>query len=216
MNAVRHVQGLVVPLDRENVDTDAIMPKQFLVSTARVGYGAHVFDGWRYLDPGRSGQPSATRRPNPDFVLNQPRYRGARVLLARDNFGCGSSREHAPWGLLEVGLAAVVAPSFGDIFFNNALKNGLLVVRVPAAQVAAWFDHVHATPGATVSIDVAAQTVTGPTGEVVAFELDPFRKRCLLEGHDDIGLALAHADAIRRHETQARSDRPWAFAPPTV
>jgi len=213
MSPIHTVCGLVVPLDRENIDTDAIMPKQFLTSTSRTGYGAHLFDAWRFLDTGAPGQDPATRIPNPDFPLNQPRYQGARVLLARDNFGCGSSREHAPWGLLQFGIGAVLAPSFGDIFANNAWKNGLLAIRLEPAQIDALFGAVAATPGLSVSIDLGAQTVTSSDHRVYRFEMDPFRKRCLQQGEDDIGLALAHALEIHRHEEAAQRSRPWAFMP---
>jgi 3-isopropylmalate/(R)-2-methylmalate dehydratase small subunit len=213
MSPIHTVCGLVVPLDRENIDTDAIMPKQFLTSTSRTGYGAHLFDAWRFLDTGAPGQDPATRIPNPDFPLNQPRYQGARVLLARDNFGCGSSREHAPWGLLQFGIGAVLAPSFGDIFANNAWKNGLLAIRLEPAQIDALFGAVAATPGLSMSIDLGAQTVTSSDHRVYRFEMDPFRKRCLQQGEDDIGLALAHALEIHRHEEAAQRSRPWAFMP---
>ena len=213
MTPIHTLDGLVVPVDRENVDTDAIMPKQFLTSIGRTGYGAHLFDAWRFLDPGTPGQDPATRTPNPDFVLNQPRYQGAKVLVARDNFGCGSSREHAPWGLLQFGIQALLAPSYGDIFSNNAWKNGLLAIRLEPAEIDELFRAIEATPGFSVSVDLGAQTVTASNGRVYRFEMDPFRKRCLQQGQDDIGLALTHAAAIRRHEAAAREARPWAFAP---
>ena len=210
MSARGIIEGVVAPLDRENVDTDAIIPKQFLKSTSREGYGRNLFDAWRYLDVGDPGRSSAPRRENPGFVLNQPRFRSASILLARSNFGCGSSREHAPWALLQYGITAVIAPSFGDIFRNNALKNGLLVVELPAPDVDALFREVAAEPGYALRIDVAGQCVVCPGGRTHRFDLDPFRKRCLLDGVNEISLALSHAEEIRAWERQAQAARPWS------
>jgi 3-isopropylmalate/(R)-2-methylmalate dehydratase small subunit len=205
-------QGLVAPMDRENVDTDAIIPKQFLKSIRKTGFGPNLFDEWRYLDVGQPGQDCAARPLNPDFVLNQPRYAGASVLLARANFGCGSSREHAPWALAEYGFRAIIAPSFADIFFNNSFKNGLLPIVLEAETVDALFAQCEASEGYALAIDLAAQTVTRPDGEVHRFEVDAFRKHCLLHGLDDIGLTLQHVDAIRAFEARHRAARPWVFA----
>ena len=202
-------QGLVAPVDRENVDTDAIIPKQFLKSILRTGFGPNLFDEWRYLDKGEPGQDPASRKPNPDFVLNQPRYQGASILLARRNFGCGSSREHAPWALQQYGFRALIAPSFADIFFNNCFKNGLLPVVLPESQVARLFDEVAAFPGYQLTIDLPRQLVVEPGGNELRFEIEPFRKQCLLEGWDDIGLTLRHADAIRAFEAERLARMPW-------
>jgi 3-isopropylmalate/(R)-2-methylmalate dehydratase small subunit len=203
-------KGLVAPIDRANVDTDAIIPKQFLKSIKRSGFGPNLFDAWRYLDVGEPGMDHARRPRNPDFVLNQPRYGGASILLARANFGCGSSREHAPWALADFGFRAIIAPSYGDIFFNNSFKNGLLPIRLPEAAVQRLFDDTHAFPGFSLVIDLPAQTVATPDGgTVLPFDIDPFRKRCLLEGLDDIGLTLAHADQIRAFEAKRLAEQPW-------
>jgi len=204
-------EGLVAPLDRANVDTDAIIPKQFLKSIERTGFGPNLFDEWRYLDHGEPGMDNAKRPLNPDFVLNQPRYRGATVLLARENFGCGSSREHAPWALLQYGFQAVIAPSFADIFYNNSLKNGLLLIKLDPKIVDRLFHEVQGTPGYRVAVDLEAQTVTTPGGESYPFDIDPFTKHCLLNGLDEIGLTLQHADKIRAFEAQHRSRQPWLF-----
>ena len=201
--------GLVAPMDRDNVDTDAIIPKQFLKSIARSGFGPNLFDAWRYLDPGEPGQDPATRRPNPDFVLNQPRYRGASILLARQNFGCGSSREHAPWALEQYGFRALIAPSFADIFFNNCFKNGVLPIQLPALQVDRLFDEVRAFPGYALTIDLPRQVVIKPDGSELAFEVQPFRKYCLVGGLDDIGLTLRHTDKIRAFESARLARMPW-------
>jgi len=209
MQAFTLHKGLVAPIDRENVDTDAIMPKQFLKSIKRSGFGPNLFDGWRYLDPGEPGQDPATRRPNPDVVLNQPRYRGASVLLARKNFGCGSSREHAPWAIEQYGFRALIAPSFADIFFNNCFKNGLLPIVLPEMQVSCLFDEVAAFPGYELTIDLERQTVVKPDGAELAFEVEAFRKQCLLGGLDEIGLTLRHADKIRSFEAERLLRRPW-------
>lgn len=209
MQAFTVHQGLVAPLDRENVDTDAIIPKQFLKSIHRSGFGPNLFDEWRYLDPGEPGQDPAQRRPNPDFVLNQPRYEGASVLLARKNFGCGSSREHAPWALDQYGFRALIAPSFADIFFNNCFKNGLLPIVLPESQVARLFDEVAAFPGYRLTVDLPRQVVVKPDGEELPFDVQPFRKECLLGGLDDIGLTLRHADKIRAFEAERLARMPW-------
>lgn len=202
-------EGLVAPMDRENVDTDAIIPKQFLKSIRRTGFGPNLFDEWRYLDPGYPGQDPTSRKPNPDFVLNQPRYQGASVLLARKNFGCGSSREHAPWALDQYGFRALIAPSFADIFFNNSFKNGLLPITLSEAQVAKLFDEVAAFPGYKLVIDLDRQVIRKPSGEEIAFDIQPFRRYCLLNGLDDIGLTLRHADKIRAFEAQRLAEKPW-------
>jgi len=211
MQAFTVVDGLVAPLDRSNVDTDAIIPKQYLKSVKRTGFGPNAFDDWRYLDPGEPGMDMSQRRPNPDFVLNQPRYQGAEILLARKNFGCGSSREHAVWALTDHGFRAVIAPSFADIFFNNSFKNGLLPIQLDEAVVDQLFRETEATEGYRLVIDLAAQTVTTPAGEAFGFEVDPFRKHCLLNGLDDIALTLQHADAIRAYEEKRRAEAPWLF-----
>jgi 3-isopropylmalate/(R)-2-methylmalate dehydratase small subunit len=203
--------GLVVPLDRENVDTDAIIPKQFLKSIKRTGFGPHLFDAWRYLDVGEPGMDLTRRRPNPDFVLNQPRYKGASILLARKNFGCGSSREHAPWALQQDGFKAVIAPSFADIFFNNSFKNGFLPVVLTEDEVAQLFEEAEPTPGYQLTIDLAAQTVTTPSGKVMRFQVDSFRRECLLNGWDEIGLTLRHGDEIKAYEEKRKKTEPWIF-----
>ena len=202
-------KGLVAPIDRENVDTDAIIPKQFLKSIRKTGFGPNLFDEWRYLDKGEPGVPESQRKINPDFVLNQPRYKGVSILLARKNFGCGSSREHAPWALDQYGFRAVIAPSFADIFFNNCFKNGLLPIVLPEAAVARLFDEVHAFPGYQLTIDLDRQVVIKDQGEELPFEVQPFRKYCLLNGLDDIGLTLRHADKIREYEAHRLATKPW-------
>ena len=203
-------QGLVAPMDRENVDTDAIIPKQFLKSIKKTGFGPNLFDEWRYLDqPGEPGVPESARKPNPDFVLNQPRYKGASILIARKNFGCGSSREHAPWALDQYGFRAVIAPSFADIFFNNCFKNGLLPIVLPESVVAQLFDEVAAFPGYELKIDLERQVVIRPQGEEIAFDVLPFRKYCLLNGFDDIGLTLRQKDKIAAFEAQRLATKPW-------
>ena len=204
-------EGLVVPLDRANVDTDAIIPKQFLKSIQRTGFGPNLFDEWRYLDRGEPGRDNTGRPLNADFVLNQARYRGATVLLTRENFGCGSSREHAPWALLQYGFQAVIAPSFADIFYNNSLKNGLLLIKLDAKIVERLFRETTATTGYRLAVDLEQQTVTTPGGESFRFDIDPFRKHCILNGLDDIGLTLQHADEIRSFEGQHRERQPWLF-----
>ena len=210
MEPFRIHSGIVAPLDRANVDTDAIIPKQFLKSIRRSGFGPNLFDAWRYLDRGEPGMDPASRRPNPDFVLNQPRYRGASILVARRNFGCGSSREHAPWALADYGFRALIAPSYADIFFNNCFKNGLLPVVLGERDVERLFADVAAFPGFSLTIDLERQTVsTADDATVFAFEVDPFRRQCLLNGWDDIGLTLRHADAIRAFEAKHFADEPW-------
>jgi 3-isopropylmalate/(R)-2-methylmalate dehydratase small subunit len=204
--------GLVAPLDRENVDTDAIIPKQFLKSIKRTGFGPHLFDAWRYLDVGEPGMDVSKRTPNPDFVLNQPRYKGATILIAGKNFGCGSSREHAPWALQQNGFKAVIAPSFADIFFNNCYKNGFLPIVLGKAEVAQLFKEVASSPGYRLTIDLAAQTVTTPSGESMRFDVEPFRKESLLNGWDEIGLTLRHADDIKAYEERRKRAEPWIFA----
>ena len=204
-------EGLVAPMDRANVDTDAIIPKQYLKSILRTGYGPNLFDEWRYLDHGEPGMDHSKRPVNPDFVLNQPRYRGATVLLARENFGCGSSREHAPWALLQYGFQTVIAPSFADIFYNNSLKNGLLLIKLDAQTVDRLFKEVHANKGYRLAVDLEQQTVTTPTGEHIKFDVDPSNKASLLNGLDEIGLTLQHADKIKAFEAQHRQAQPWLF-----
>jgi 3-isopropylmalate/(R)-2-methylmalate dehydratase small subunit len=201
--------GLVAPMDRENVDTDAIIPKQFLKSIQRTGFGQNLFDAWRYLDPGEPGQDPASRTPNPDFVLNQPRYAGASVMLARRNFGCGSSREHAPWALDQYGFRAILAPSFADIFFTNCFKSGLLPIVLPQTEIARLFDEVAAFVGYQLTIDLPRQVVVKPDGTEIAFEVQSFRKYCLVNGFDDIGLTLRHADKIRGYEAERLAKMPW-------
>ena len=196
-------------MDRENVDTDAIIPKQFLKSIKKTGFGVNLFDEWRYLDHGEPGQDPASRQPNPDFVLNQPRYQGASILLARKNFGCGSSREHAPWALDQYGFRAVIAPSFADIFFNNCFKNGLLPIVLPEATVAQLFDEVAAFPGYQLTIDLDRQVVVRPQGEEIPFEVQAFRKYCLLNGFDDIGMTLRQSDKSKAFEAQRLATKPW-------
>jgi len=205
------LEGLVVPLDRANVDTDAIIPKQFLKSIKRSGFGVNLFDAWRYLDPGEPGKDRSKRSPNPNFVLNLPRYQGAQVLLARTNFGCGSSREHAPWALLDYGLRALIAPSYADIFYSNCCNNGLLPIVLDADTVDRLFHEVETMQGYRVRIDLEAQTVTTPTGHVFRFDIDSFHKHRLLQGLDEIGLTLTHADSIRAFEAKRRAEQPWLF-----
>lgn len=203
------LKGLAAPIDRENVDTDAIIPKQFLKSIRKTGFGQNLFDEWRYLDAGFPGQDPASRRPNPDFVLNLPRYQGASILLARKNFGCGSSREHAPWALDQYGFRAIIAPSYADIFFNNSFKNGLLPIVLSEAQVGQLFDEVAAFAGYTLTVDLARQVVIKPNGEELPFEVQAFRKYCLINGLDDIGLTLRHADKIKAFEAERLAQKPW-------
>ncbi len=209
MDAFTLHTGLVAPMDRANVDTDAIIPKQFLKSIARSGFGPNLFDAWRYVDPGEPGQDPASRRPNPDFVLNQPRYRGASVLIARQNFGCGSSREHAPWALQQYGFRAILAPSYADIFFNNCFKNGLLPIVLSDSQMDRLFDETLAFPGYQLTVDLPRQVVVKPDGSELPFEVEPFRKYCLEGGFDDIGLTLRHQDKIRAFEAERLARMPW-------
>ena len=209
MQAFTVHQGIVAPMDRDNVDTDAIIPKQFLKSILRTGFGPNLFDEWRYLDKGEPGQDPASRKPNPDFVLNQPRYQGASILLARRNFGCGSSREHAPWALQQFGFRAILAPSFADIFFNNCFKNGLLPIVLPESAVAKLFDEVAAFPGYQLTVDLERQVVVKPDGTTLPFDVQPFRKYCLLNGLDDIGLTLRHKDKIQAYEANRLATKPW-------
>lgn len=212
MEKFNREEGLVVPLDRANVDTDAIIPKQFLKSIKRTGFGPNLFDEWRYLDRGEPGMDNAKRPVNPDFVLNKPEYRGATVLLARENFGCGSSREHAPWALLQYGFQVVIAPSFADIFYNNSLKNGLLLIKLDAKTVDRLFDEAAGAKGYRLAVDLEQQTVTTPGGESFHFDIDPFRKHCIMNGLDDIGLTLARADEIKAFESKHKQAQPWLFA----
>jgi 3-isopropylmalate/(R)-2-methylmalate dehydratase small subunit len=202
-------KGLVAPMDRENVDTDAIIPKQFLKSIKKTGFGVNLFDEWRYLDHGEPGQDPASRKPNPDFVLNQPRYAGASILVARKNFGCGSSREHAPWALDQYGFRAILAPSFADIFFNNCFKNGLLPIVLPEATIDTLFNEIAAFPGYELTIDLDRQVIVRPQGEEIPFDVIAFRKFCLLNGFDDIGLTLRHADKIHAYEAERLATKPW-------
>ncbi|MCL2309064.1 MAG: 3-isopropylmalate dehydratase small subunit [Proteobacteria bacterium] len=212
MKAFTTLHGLVCPLDRANVDTDAIIPKQFLKSIHRTGFGPNLFDEWRYLDHGEPGMDCSGRPKNADFVLNQPRYQGAEILLARKNFGCGSSREHAPWALDGYGFRAVIAPSFADIFFSNCYKNGLLPIVLPEAAVDRLFQETMAREGYRLTIDLAAQAVTTPSGEAFKFDITAHRKHCLLNGLDEIGLTLAHADEIKAYEGRRFVEAPWLFA----
>ena len=211
MQAFKVLEGIVAPLDRPNVDTDAIIPKQFLKSIKRSGFGPNLFDEWRYLDRGEPGMDNSNRPLNPDFVLNQARYQGASVLLGRDNFGCGSSREHAPWALEDYGFRAVIAPSFADIFFNNCFKNGILPVVLASDVVQRLFEEVETAPGYKLIVDLEQQTITTPSGDKITFEVDAFRRHCLLEGLDDIGLTLQHVDDIKAYETRRAQQAPWLF-----
>jgi 3-isopropylmalate/(R)-2-methylmalate dehydratase small subunit len=211
MEAFRRLSGIVAPIDRPNVDTDAIIPKQFLKSVKRSGFGPNLFDEWRYLDKGEPGQDCSTRPLNPDFVLNQERYQGTAVLLARDNFGCGSSREHAPWAMYDFGIRALIAPSFADIFFSNSCKNGLLPIALPEAIVDQLFREVAAHAGYRVDIDLVAQSVTTPGGEVIGFDFNAGLKDRLLNGLDDIGASLAYAEDIKTYEQRRQAEAPWLF-----
>ncbi len=211
MEKFTRMTGLVAPLDRANVDTDAIIPKQFLKSIRRSGFGPNLFDAWRYLDEGQPDSDNSRRPLNPDFVLNQPRYQGAQILLARENFGCGSSREHAPWALVDYGFRALIAPSYADIFFNNSFKSGLLPIVLDRDTVDRLFKECEATPGYKLTVDLATQAVTTPKGASFKFDVDAFRKHCLLNGLDDIGLTLRHVDDIRAYEVRRRQEAPWLF-----
>jgi 3-isopropylmalate/(R)-2-methylmalate dehydratase small subunit len=212
MEKFQTLTGLAAPLDRPNVDTDAIIPKQYLKSIKRTGFGPTLFDEWRYLDKGEPGMDHSKRRVNPDFILNQPRYQGAQVLLARDNFGCGSSREHAPWALLDYGFRAIIAPSYADIFYNNSFKNGLLPIVLERDAVDQLFRETQATPGYKLTVNLATQSVTTSDGTTFKFEIDAFRKHCLLNGLDDIGLTLEHVDDIRAYEARRKQEAPWLFS----
>jgi len=212
MEKFTKLTGIVMPLDRPNVDTDAIIPKQFLKSIKRTGFGPNLFDEWRYLDHGEPGMDNSQRPLNPDFVLNQSRYQGAQILLARENFGCGSSREHAPWALLDYGFRVIIAPSFADIFYNNCFKNGILPIVLDTETVDELFREVEANEGYTLTVDLEKQTITKPDGSVIPFEIDEFRKHRLLEGLDDIGLTLEHADEILAYEERRRQEAPWLFS----
>ncbi|MAT65550.1 MAG: 3-isopropylmalate dehydratase small subunit [Gammaproteobacteria bacterium] len=211
MEKFETLTAIAAPLDRSNVDTDAIIPKQFLKSIKRTGFGPNLFDEWRYLDHGEPGGDNSNRPLNPDFVLNQERYKGARILLARENFGCGSSREHAVWALLDYGFRVVIAPSYADIFFNNCFKNGILPIILPAEAVDRLFRETEAQPGYELTVDLEGQKVITPNGDEFGFEIDAFRKHCLLEGLDDIGLTLQHADEIRAYEARRKQEAPWLF-----
>lgn len=211
MKSFTKVTGIAAPMDRANVDTDMIIPKNFLKSIKRTGFGKNLFDELRYLDEGLPDQDCSGRPLNKEFPLNFPRYQGAKVLLSRENFGCGSSREHAPWALDDYGFRSVIAPSFADIFFNNSFKNGLLPIVLPAETVEQLFQEMYDTEGYELTIDLDAQTVTTPSGEAFSFEIDEFRKHCLLNGLDDIGLTLNEADAIRAYEEMRQQQAPWLF-----
>jgi len=211
MEAFKTFTGVVAPLDRSNVDTDAIIPKQFLKSIQRSGFGPNLFDEWRYLDHGEPGMDCSDRPLNPEFVLNDPRYTGTQILLARENFGCGSSREHAPWALQDFGIRVIIAPSFADIFFNNCFKNGILPIQLPAEQVDALFEQAGGAQALRLGVDLEAQSIRGASGGDITFEVDAFRKHCLLNGLDDIGLTLQHVDAIRAYEARRKASAPWLF-----
>jgi len=212
MDAFTKLKGIVLPLDRANVDTDAIIPKQFLKSIKRSGFGVNLFDDWRYLDTGEPGMDNSTRPVNEEFILNKPRYQGAQVLLARKNFGCGSSREHAPWALLDYGFRVVIAPSYADIFFNNCFKNGILPIILSEVIVDKLFKEVEAVEGYQLNVDLEAQTVTTPSDEIIEFNVDAFRKHCLINGLDDIGLTLQHTDDIKSYEQSRKQQAPWLFS----
>jgi len=211
MDKFNRLNGLAAPLDRANVDTDAVIPKQFLKSIKRTGFGPNLFDSWRYLDTGEPGMDNTHRPLNEDFILNKTRFQGAQVLLARENFGCGSSREHAPWALQDYGFKVVIASSFGDIFYSNSLKNGLLPIRLSKAEMDVLFEETFAHEGYRLDIDLENQKVTTPSGKQFAFDIEPFSKHCLMNGLDEIGLTLQHADDIRNFETKHRAAQPWLF-----
>lgn len=211
MEAFSGIEGIVVPIDRANVDTDQIIPKQYLKSIHRTGFGPNLFDDWRYLDPGEPGDDHSKRRLNSDFELNLERYQGAAILLARKNFGCGSSREHAPWALLDFGIRVVLAPSFADIFYNNCFKNGILPITLSEAEIDSLFRMVTATPGFTLSVDLEKQAVSAGADQSFSFEVDAGLKHRLLNGLDDIGITLEHSAEIRAYEEQRRRDTPWLF-----
>ena len=214
MDKFKTFKGIVCPLDRANVDTDAIIPKQFLKSIKRTGFGPNLFDEWRYLDHGEPGMDQASRKPNPDFVLNDPRYQGASILLARKNFGCGSSREHAPWALLDYGFRVIIAPSFADIFFNNCFKNGILPIVLDEETVDGLFQKADGEVALQIAVDLENQKLVLDDGTEIPFEVDSFRKHCLLEGLDDIGLTLQHVDEIRAYEERRKQEAPWLFGAP--
>ena len=211
MDKFTQLKAIVAPMDRPNVDTDAIIPKQFLKSIKRTGFGPNLFDEWRYLDHGEPGMDNSKRSLNPDFVLNQPRYQGAQILIARENFGCGSSREHAPWALLDYGFRVIIAPSFADIFYNNSFKNGILLIKLDTAVVDQLFKDVAGNEGYQLDVDLQAQTITRADGSVIKFEIDEFRRHRLLNGLDDIGLTLQHVDDIKAYEVTRKQDAPWLF-----
>jgi 3-isopropylmalate/(R)-2-methylmalate dehydratase small subunit len=211
MQAFKKVTGVVVPINRPNVDTDAIIPKQYLKSIQRTGFGPNLFDEWRYLDPGEPGQDSSRRRLNPDFVLNQERYRNAQILLGRDNFGCGSSREHAVWAMVDYGIRAVIAPSFADIFFNNSFKNGLLPIVLDGKIIDQLFAETDAAPGYSLEVDLEKLQVKKPDGTSLPFQVDEFRRYRLLNGLDDIGMTMQYADDIKAYEVRRRKEAPWLF-----
>ena len=211
MEKFKTLTGIVAPLDRSNVDTDAIIPKQFLKSIKRTGFGPNLFDEWRYLDRGEPGMDNSKRPLNPEFVLNQPRYKGAQILLARENFGCGSSREHAPWALEDFGFRVIIAPSYADIFFNNCFKNGILPITLDAAIIDSLFKEVASNEGYKLKVDLESQTITRPSGETISFEVEEFRKYCLINGLDDIGLTLQHVEDIKAYEQQRAQEAPWLF-----
>lgn len=211
MKKFETINAIVAPLDRSNVDTDAIIPKQFLKSIKRSGFGPNLFDEWRYLDHGEPGMDNTKRPLNPDFVLNQPRYEGAQILLARENFGCGSSREHAPWALEDYGFRVIIAPSYADIFFNNCFKNGILPIVLAADVVESLFNEVGANEGYKLKVDLQTQVITKPNGETISFDVEEFRKYCLLNGLDDIGLTLQHVDDIKAYEQRRAQEAPWLF-----
>ncbi len=211
MEKLTTVEGIVAPMDRPNVDTDAIIPKQFLKSIKRSGFGPNLFDEWRYLDHGEPGMDNSGRPLNPDFVLNQSRYAGANILIARENFGCGSSREHAPWALLDYGFRVVIAPSYADIFFNNCFKNGILPIILLDKDVNALFNEIAATEGYQLKVDLASQTISKPNGDKIQFEVDEFRKHCLINGLDDIAMTLEHVDDIKAYEQRRAQQAPWLF-----
>ena len=211
MEKLNTVEGIVAPMDRPNVDTDAIIPKQFLKSIKRSGFGPNLFDEWRYLDHGEPGMDNSTRKINPDFVLNQPRYQGANILIARENFGCGSSREHAPWALLDYGFRVVIAPSYADIFFNNCFKNGILPIVLSTDVVDTIFKELDATESYALKVDLPSQIITKPNGDELAFDVDEFRKHCLVNGLDDIGMTLEHIADIKSYEEKRQQQAPWLF-----
>jgi len=212
MEKFKTLTAVVAPMDRPNVDTDAIIPKQFLKSIKRSGFGPNLFDEWRYLDHGEPGMDNSKRKINPDFVLNQSRYQGAQILLARENFGCGSSREHAPWALADFGFKVIIAPSYADIFYSNSFKNGILLIKLDADVVEQLFKEVTANEGYELTVDLTAQSITKPNGDVIKFDVDEFRKHRLLEGLDDIGLTLKNVDDIKAYEEKHKQKAPWLFA----